>query len=152
MGWFYGFKLHLVINHKGDILAIKLTQGNVDDRQPVRELTHELEGKLYGDKGYISKALNSQLFEQGLELITNVRKNMKPRAIARWDRIMLSKCYIIEAINDQLKNITQIEHSRQSSMHGFTLNLVGALITYCHKKDKPSIRIDEGDRNTLCMI
>ncbi|MCG8523756.1 MAG: IS982 family transposase [Pseudomonadales bacterium] len=152
MGWFYGFKLHLVVNHKGEILAVKLTRGHVDDRTPVPELTQELEGKLYGDKGYISKALNSQLFEQGLEFITHVRKNMKPRAMALWDRIMLTKRYIIQTINDQLKNITQIEHSRHRSMHGFMLNLVGALIAYCHKKDKPTIRIDESDMKTLCTI
>ncbi len=67
MGWFYGFKLHLIINHKGEILGIKLTAGNVDDRKPILEMASGLFGKLYGDKGYISKALKHKLFEQDVE-------------------------------------------------------------------------------------
>ena len=152
MGWFYGFKLHLIVNHKGEILATKLTPCNVDDRKPVPDLTKDLFGKLYGDKGYVSKALGEQLFDQGVEFKTNVRSNMKARAIALWDKIMLRKRFIIETVNDQLKSITQIEHSRHRSMHGFMLNLIGSLIAYCHKKDKPTIRIDESDMKTLSII
>ena len=152
MGWFYGFKLHLIINHKGEILGTKLTAGNVDDRKPVQEMASGLFGKLYGDKGYISNVLKSKLFDQNVEFITNVRKNMKPRAIALWDKLMLSKRFIIETVNDQLKNITQIEHSRHRSPNGFMLNLIGSLIAYCHKKDKPTIRIDESEMKTLCVI
>ncbi len=151
MGWFYGFKLHLIINHKGEILATKLTAGNVDDRKPVPEMAKDLYGKLYGDKGYVSSLLSDELFEQDVELITNVRRNMKTRAIALWDKIMLKKRFIIETVNEQLKNITQIEHSRHRSVSGFMLNLIGSLIAYCHKKDKPTIRIDESDMKTLCI-
>ena len=79
MGWFYGFKLHLIINHKGEILGTKLTAGNVDDRKPVPEMA----------KDYVSSLLSDELFEQDIELITNVRRNMKTRAIALWDKIML---------------------------------------------------------------
>ena len=145
MGWFYGFKLHLIINHTGDILAIKLTPGNVDDRKPVPELTDNVFGKLYGDKGYISKALTGKLFEKNVELITNVKKNMKARLISLWDRAILSKRFIIETINDQLKNISQIEHSRHRSLHGFMLNLMGGIIAYCLKEKKPSINLDPAD-------
>ncbi len=145
MGWFYGFKLHLIINHTGDILAAKLTPGNVDDRKPVPELSDNLFGKLYGDKGYIGKALAETLFEKNVELITNVRKNMKPRLISLWDRAILAKRFIIETINDQLKNISQIEHSRHRSLHGFMLNLMGGLIAYCLKEKKPSINLDPAD-------
>lgn len=152
MGWFYGFKLHLVINHKGEILATKLTAGNVDDRKPVPELVRDLWGKLYGDKGYVSQALGDKLFDQGVEFITNVRSNMKPKALALWDKIILRKRFIIETVNDQLKSISQIEHSRHRSVHGFMLNLMGSLIAYCHKKDKPTIRIEESDMKTLCMV
>ena len=145
MGWFYGFKLHLIVNHKGDILAAKLTAANVDDRKPVPEMTDNLFGKLYGDKGYISKALTGTLFEKNVELITNVRKNMKARLLSLWDRAILTKRFIIETINDQLKNISQIEHSRHRSLHGFMLNLIGGLIAYCLKENKPSINIDAAD-------
>lgn len=145
MGWFYGFKLHLIVNHKGDILAAKLTPANVDDRKPVPEMTDNLFGKRYGDKGYISKALAGTLFDKNVELITNVRKNMKARLISLWDRALLTKRFIIETINDQLKNISQIEHSRHRSLHGFMLNLMGGLIAYCLKENKPAINIDMCD-------
>ena len=89
MGWSFGFKLHLIINHLGETVALKLTKGNVDDRQPVSEMAECLFGKLYGDKGYISQALTGELLEKGVELITTVRKNMKKKFISLWDRAML---------------------------------------------------------------
>src|ERR1700691_3091480 len=76
-GWFYGFKLHLIINDIGEILAYMLTAGNIDDRVPVPELTKGLLGKLFGDKGYISQELFLKLYEKGLEIITRLKKNMK---------------------------------------------------------------------------
>jgi hypothetical protein len=124
MGWFYGFKLHLVVNHHGKIVATKVTTGNVHDTQPVRELAECLTDKLYGDKGYLSKTLEADLLDKGVSVITTVRKSMKAKAISLWDRAMLSRRYIIETINDPLKNITYIGHSRHRSMSGFMLNLL----------------------------
>jgi uncharacterized membrane protein YjjP (DUF1212 family) len=89
---------------------------------------------LYGDKGYLSKALEGDLLDKGVSLITTVRKNMKAKAISLWDRAMLSRRYIIETINDQLKNISYIEHPRHRSMKGFMLNLLAGLFAYCLKK------------------
>lgn len=141
MGWSFGFKLHLIINHLGEIVALTLTKGNVDDRQPVSEMSESLFGKLYGDKGYISQALTGELLEKGVELITTVRKNMKKKFISLWDRAILKKRFIIETVNDQLKNISYIEHSRHRSEHGFMLNLLGGLIAYCLKEEKPSLNL-----------
>ncbi len=92
------------------------------------------------------------MFEQGVELITNVRKNMKARAISLWDKAILKKRFIIETINDQLKNISQIEHSRHRSLHGFMLNLLGGLIAYCLKEDKPSLNFSPADFDELQNI
>ena len=103
MGWFYGFKLHLVVNERGELLAFQLTPGNVDDRQPVPTLSRELFGKLFGDKGYISQHLFAQLWSQGVELITSVRKNMKDRLMPLSDKLLLRRRAIIETVNDQLK-------------------------------------------------
>lgn len=139
MGWSFGFKLHLIINHLGELVALKLTKGNEDDRKPVPEMADAIWGKLYGDKGYISKALTGELLDKGVELITTVRKNMKKKFISLWDRALLKKRFIIETVNDQLKNISYIEHSRHRSMHGFILNLLGGLIAYCLKDRKPSL-------------
>ncbi|WP_182020112.1 IS982 family transposase [Vibrio diabolicus] len=152
MGWFYGFKLHIITNHLGDIVAAKLTSANTDDRKPVRELSKGLLDKLYADKGYVSKALTEDLKEDGITLITTHRKNMKPKVLAAWDRAMLSKRFIIETINDQLKNIPQIEHSRHRSLHGFMLNLLGGLIAYCLKPEKPSLNITSTEKSGLMAM
>lgn len=152
MGWFYGFKLHIITNHIGDIVAAKLTPANTDDRAPVRELSEGLLDKLYGDKGYISKALTEDLKAEGITLITTQRKNMKPKILAAWDRAILAKRFIIETINDQLKNISQIEHSRHRSLHGFMLNLLGGLIAYCLKPEKPSLNITPTERAGLMTM
>ncbi|ENM5769360.1 IS982 family transposase [Vibrio mimicus] len=152
MGWFYGFKLHIITNHLGDIVAAKFTPANTDDRKPVRELSKGLLDKLYADKGYISKALTDDLKEDGITLVTSQRKNMKSKFLAAWDRVMLSKRFIIETINDQLKNISQIEHSRHRSLHGFMLNLLGGLIAYCLKPEKPSLNITDTEKSGLMAI
>jgi len=151
MGWFYGFKLHLVVNHHGEIVAAKVTTGNVHDTQPVRELAEGLTDKLYGDKGYLSKALEADLLDKGVSLITTVRKNMKAKAISLWDRAMLSRRYIIETINDQLKNISYIEHSRHRSMNGFMLNLLAGLVAYCLNENKLSLNLPDAELNSMVI-
>jgi len=130
MGWFFGFKLHLIINDKGELLAVHLTPGNTDDRKPIDTLTKNLFGKLFGDKGYLSQALFEKLFEQGVELITTIRKNMKNSLMLFEDKILLRKRFIIETVNDQLKNISQIEHSRHRKPANFAVNLIAGLIAY----------------------
>jgi hypothetical protein len=140
VGWFYGFKLHLVVNDEGELLAFCLTPGNVDDRRPVPKLATRLFGKLFGDKGYLSQPLAEQLLvTQGLELITKLRKKMRNRLLSLSDKLLLRKRAIIETINDQLKNICQIEHSRHRSPINFLVNLVAGLIAYCHQPKKPSL-------------
>jgi hypothetical protein len=140
VGWFFGFKLHLVVNDQGDLLAFCLTPGNVDDRRPVPKLAKRLFGKLFGDRGYVSQPLAEQLFvTQNLQVITKVRKNMHNRLLEWSDKLLLRKRAIIETIIDQLKNISQIEHSRHRSPLNFLVNLVAGLIAYCHQPHKPSL-------------
>lgn len=142
MGWFFGFKLHLVINDRGEILACHLTPGNVGDRTPVPLMSKDLFGKLIADKGYISQDLFEQLFAQGVHLITGIRKNMKNRLMPLQDKLLLRKRSIIETINDQLKNISQIEHTRHRSFYNFMVNLLAGLVAYCHQSKKPSLNLD----------
>ena len=139
MGWFYGCKLHLIVNDEGELLAFRLTPGTIDDRQPVERLATGLGGQLFGDRGYISQALHDRLLGQGLELLTKIRKNMKNRVMRLWDKLILRKRALIETINDQLKNISQIEHTRHRSVTGFMVNLVAGLIAYSHRPKKPSL-------------
>ena len=145
MGYFYGFKLHLVINDRGEILAVQLTPGNVDDRKPVPELVKGLFGKLFGDRGYISKTLFETLYGDGLELVTKLRKNMKQRLLPVFDKLMLRKRALVESVNDQLKNISQIEHSRHRSVVGFMVNLVAGLIAYTYQAKKPSLNLSRAE-------
>ncbi|MBA2677168.1 MAG: IS982 family transposase [Ktedonobacteraceae bacterium] len=142
-GWFFGFKLHLVINDRGELVAFCLTPGNRDDRAPVPHLTHRLFGKLIADKGYLSQSLFERLFcDHGIQLMTRLRKNM-PNALMDWaDKCLLRKRAIIESVNDQLKNIRQIVHSRHRSPSNFLVNLVGGLIAYCFQPKKPSLGLD----------
>lgn len=142
-GWFYGFKLHIVVNDKGELLAVKLTPGNVSDAHPevVMPLTKNLTGRLFADKGYVSKTLFEKLWCQGLKLVTNVRKNMKNKFIELQDKLLLRKRFIIETVNDHLKNNEQIEHSRHRSFVNFTVNVIAGLIAYQLQPKKPSIRV-----------
>jgi len=142
-GWFFGFKLHLVVNEKGEILNIKLTPGNVDDRKPVPDLLKDFFGSVYGDKGYISGSLTAYLLvEHGIRFITKLKSNMKNRIMLYLDRIMLRRRAIIETIIDQLKNISQIEHSRHRSLNNFIINVLCGVIAYCLRPVKPSLGIE----------
>ena len=132
IGWFFGFKLHIIINDQGELLAFKLTPANTDDRTPVPEMTRRIWGKLFGDKGYISQPLFDLLFQQGLQLITKIKKNMKNKLMPMTDKILLRKRALIETVNDPLKNISQIEHTRHRSLTGFMLNLLGGLVAYTY--------------------
>jgi DDE family transposase len=142
MGWFFGFKLHLAVNDRGDLLACCLTPGNVDDRTPVPQMVKRLRGKLFGDRGYISAPLTTLLFEQGLQLITRLRKNMKDHLMPLSDKLLLRKRAIIESIIDQLKNISQIEHSRHRSPTNFVVHVLAGLIAYSHQDKKPGLYLD----------
>jgi len=149
MGWFFGFKLHLIINDKGEMLSFYLTKGNVDDRntKAITEMTKELFGKLFGDKGYISKVLSDLLWGNGIQLITAVRKNMKSKALSNEEKLLLRKRSVIETVNDELKNICQLEHTRHRSISGFLLNIMGAIAAYSFFPKKPSIKKDIEETN-----
>ena len=152
MGWFYGFKLHLIINHLGEIIAFDLTAGNVDDRTPIPSMIRRVFGKLFGDKGYLSQPLRDDLREIGIDLITSIRRNMKPQILPLYDKLMLKRRSIIETINDQLKNISQIEHSRHRSVNNFFVNLMAGLIAYCRRPNKPSVHLDPAEYRSLAAF
>lgn len=139
VGWHFGFKLHLIINERGELLAFKLTPANTDDRQPVPDLTQDLIGKLFGDRGYISQKLFEQLSQRGLQLVTKSKKKMKQRLVKLMDKIFLRKRALIESVNDQLKNICQIEHSRHRSVFNFLVNLLSGLVAYTYQPKLPSL-------------
>jgi len=153
MGWFYGFKLHLVCNEKGELLNFSLTKGNVDDRnqEVLNVLTKDLFGKLFADKGYISQKLFEVLFNDGVHLVTGIKSNMKNSLMSVRDKILLRKRSVIETINDELKNICHVEHSRHRSTHNFIMNIISALVAYCFFPKKPSINVEWDNSGQLAI-
>ena len=169
MGWFFGFKLHLICNEKGELLNFMITPGDVDDRKPLeyKAFVEFIYGKLVADKGYISKNLfvkpNEQsqvylsyamarngriytnlfqrLFVDGIQLITKLKNNMKGALMSVSDKLLLRKRAIIETVNDELKNIAQVEHSRHRCFDNFIVNLLGAIAAYCMFPKKPCINV-----------
>lgn len=144
MGWYVGFKLHLLCNEKGEIINFVLTRANVDDRNEMvfDTLTDKVFGKLYADKGYISQSLFGKLFDDGIHIVTGLRSNMKQPLMPLYDKIMWRKRSIIESLNDMLKNVAQLVHTRHRSVHNFLMNLLAAMGAYRYFAVKPEVNFD----------
>lgn len=144
VGYFYGFKLHIIINDMGEIIDFVITPGNVDDREPLKNgnFLKRVSGKLFADKGYISQKLFEMLFIDGIQLITGLRRNMKNQLMSMFDKITLRKRSVIETVNDELKNICQIEHSRHRSFANFISNLISGILAYSFLPKKPRIKYE----------
>ena len=153
MGWFFGFKLHIIVNDRGEVINFALTEANVDDRQPLisGKLLKEIWGKIFGDRGYISRSLFEMLFVDGIQLITKIRNNMKNTLMNINDKILLRKRALIETINDELKNICQIEHSRHRSIVNFLCNTIAGLVAYSFLPKKPAIKCQFEKSNQLAI-
>ena len=149
MGWFFGFKVHIVISHVGELIGFMFTPGNVDDRVPVKDLCKNVYGKLFGDRGYISSALFQKLLLDGVQLITNIKANMKNKLLPLFDKLLLRKRFIVETTFGILKEEFHLEHSRHRSPANFIVNLLSTLIAYCLRPNKPSIRLTNHDQIAL---
>lgn len=154
MGWCYGFKLHLLCNDSGEIITFTLTGANVDDRDKRvwNVFTKELFGEVFADRGYIKQELFESLFHQGIHLVHGIKSNMKNKLMSMWDKIMLRKRYVIECINELLKNKANLVHSRHRALHNFIIHLCGTLTAYCFFENKPeplAVHIDKTKQLTL---
>ena len=154
IGWFFGFKLHIIVNEKGELLNFAITQGNIDDREPLiaGKMLKNIWGKLFGDRGYLSQKLFETLFYDGIHLITKIRNNMKNSLMNINDKILLPKRSIIETINDELKNICQVEHSRHRSLVNFFTNLLAGMTAYTFLPKKPAIKREFVKTNQLALF
>jgi hypothetical protein len=141
MGWFFGLKLHFVINHKGQIMALKITPGNTADSTVLDEITQLLTGKIYADKGYIGHQLFSKLWQRGLHLITGIRRNMRNYLMPMADTLMLRKRFVIETVLDTLKSEMGLEHSRHRSVVNAMVHVMSCLLAYAFRPGKPSISL-----------
>jgi len=138
MGWFFGFKLHLVFNELNEIVALKMTPGNVSDTAPVPSLTKDLIGKLFGDKGYIGKKLAEELLRRGLALFTRVRKNMKSLPISMLDKALLNGRNMAETIIGKIKAFSSLNLPKHRlPINGF-LHILAAVTAYQINPIKPN--------------
>ena len=152
MGWFFGFKLHFIINHQGELLGVRVTPGHVDDRAPVPEMCDDIVGKLFGDIGSISQNLTLEFMEQGLRLITGLRQNMREQLLPLVDKLLLRKRSVIETVIGQLKQTLHIDHTRHRSPTNFLVNLLAGLVAYQHLPHKPSIRLSPEEIKHLTTL
>ena len=139
MGWFFGLKLHFVINHKGQIMALRITPGNTADSTVLDEITQHLAGKLYADKGYIGHELFRSLWQRGLHLIIGIRRNMRNHLMPLADKLTLRKRFVIETVLDILKCEMGLEHSRHRSVMNAMVHILSCLVAYAFRPGKPSI-------------
>ncbi len=143
MGWFFGFKLHLICNEKGELLNFMINPEDVDARKPLKykAFIEFIYGKLVADKGYIGKNLFQRLFVDGIQIVTKLKNNMKGALMSVSDRLLPRKRAVIETVNDELKNIAQVEHSRHRSFDKFIVNVLGTIAAYCMFPKKPCINV-----------
>ena len=141
MGWFYGFKLHVIINDRGEIMALKITPGNIDDRVVMEAMTKGLKGKLFADKGYISKKLFAALWSRGLHLITGIRKTMKNYLMPIIDKLLLRRRFIVETVFDALKSQFGLVHTRHRSPTNAMVHIMSCVAAYQISPNKPKINV-----------
>ena len=138
-GWFFGFKLHSIIDERGNLVRVKITAGNTDDRAVVDDMTRNIIGLLFGDKGYISKELFLKLYKRGLKIVTGIRKTMKNILMPAREKMLLRKRSLVETVFDYLKNKFMLEHTRHRSPFNMFIHIVSTLIAYQLKPTKPSL-------------
>jgi len=148
-GWFYGFKLHIVINDIGELLSWCFTPGNTDDRKPVKSMCEGLQGLLFGDKGYISSKLFKELYEYGLKLITKIKSNMKNILIDLKEKFLLKKRGIVECAIQYFKETAQIQHTRHRSSSNYMVNLMAGLAAYCLFAPKASMGLNPQEKQLI---
>jgi len=130
IGWFFGLKLHIIVNHVGELIAFKITRGNVNDSKASESLLSALKGLAFGDKGYIGKKLFDTLMEKGLKLITRTRKNMKPKFYTKQEQQLLNQRGIIETIINHFKHHYHVWHTRHRSIINAMTHLMAAIAAY----------------------
>jgi hypothetical protein len=151
-GWFYGLKLHVVCDFMGNIVKCRITPGSANDLKTAMNMVKDFKGKIFGDKGYIGKEEFLKLLEQGLIMVTGIRKNMKNRLLEIWDKILLKKRSLIESIFNIMKNTLHLEHSRHRSVINAGVYFITTLIAYCWKPNKPKIKFNNQETQLLQAI
>lgn len=139
-GWFYGFKVHLVINNWGEIVSFQLSAANQSDNH-VDILTHllsHLQGICVGDKGYLTQ-LWAKFYEDGLKIVHKIRNNMKNKLLSVSEKYYLVKRGVIESVNDILASVFDLTHTRHRKAENAFCHILSCLIAYQFYPDKPCV-------------
>lgn len=148
-GWFFGLKLHLVINDVGELLSVGFTSGNVSDNNEalLLQLIRNIEAgtTLYGDAGYVSQKLFETLFEQGIKLVTKIRRNMKNKLLGIKEKFMLKRRGLVETVIDLLKDFQDLWHTRHRSVDNGFNNMLACLAAYNFREQKPTFKSHKRD-------
>lgn len=139
-GWFYGLKLHLIINPEGGLVKASFSSGNKDDRAHFKTMIADIHGKVFGDRGYLSKELFDVLWDKGIHLVTRIKKNMKNILMPITDKLMLLKRTLVETVIGRIKLLDKLEHSRHRSPINAFSHMIACLINYQLLEQKPSIK------------
>ena len=144
-GWFYGLKIHWIINEKGQLMAFTITPGNVADnnKELMLKLCGYIRGKIFGDKGYINQKAWEELLNNGLLFFTKRRRNMKNVLLKMEDKILLNKRGVIESAIELLKGLCNIDHTRHRSPINAIVNTFAGLAAYTHLDKLPHINMGE---------
>lgn len=140
MGWFYGLKIHLIINPFGEIINFDFTPANVADNNHnlLNRICEGLKGKIFGDKGYLTK-LFDDFYLKGLQFVTKIKKNMKNVLMKYEDKIFLKGRSLIETVNDILMHNCNIDHTRHRSPKNALCHALAGLLAYQFRDDKPKL-------------
>ena len=140
-GWFFGFKLFLMVNAFGEIVKVMFTKGNVADNNigTMLKLFEKLRGLVFADKGFIHQKAFDSLFKNGLQLVTGIKNNMKNKLMSMNHKLLLKKRGMIESVNDILKTVCDIEHTRHRSPINAVLNVFAGLCAYTFLERLPSV-------------
>jgi len=144
-GWFFGTKVHLIINPHGEIVSFYISSGNVADNNHdlIFTITKQIYGKLFGDRGYLLRPdIFEKLYQSGVHMITKIKSNMKNKLMHTTDKLMLKGRGIIESVGNILKNTLHLEHSRHRSISGFLLHVISSLTAYQIRDKKPSLSLN----------
>ena len=146
-GWFFGFKLHLVVNNLGEVVNFLLTPGNVADNNHavLHTLLDGLKGECYGDKGYITR-LFEYFYGQGLQIVTKLKSKMKAQLMPLAQRLRLKKRAVIESVNDILTSVLDVEHTRHRNPFNALVHIFSGLIAYCFYDTKPAVFVSNNQQ------
>jgi hypothetical protein len=130
-GWFYGFRIHILCDDGGNLLGVKITPGNVDERTQVKKLVGDItDTTLVGDTGYLKKTLGEELYKSNnVWFLTGVKKVMK-KLMTKENHTLLKARQLVETVIGSLKFRGGMPNSLPRSIKGYQVHFVMTLLAF----------------------